>query len=422
MNDPTKKESYHTAWMLILLLWLVYTTSYLGKLNYSANITQIIDSYGITKAQAGIVPTFFFFAYGIGQVFNGLLCNKYNLKWMIFISLFVSGLINLFIAITTEFWLVKWLWMINGFVLSILWPSIMRILSDSLPQKYLGTSSVFLGSTVPIGTLLIYGLSAVYALFDNFKLAFYTAAFCDIIVSVVWLSIYTKSVMYAKAEKESEEKDIQINTATAKSETSNIYHKNNIIFLTVYIVCFFVVGVNLTKDGLMTWVPSILKEEFALSDSLSILLTLFLPILAIFGNAWAVTLHKKIPDYVTHSALLFAIIGIFIGFIIGSLKFELASLMLVGLIAANFLATSLNSLITSIFPLYMRDKLNSGRLAGIINGFAYLGSTISSYGLGIIADNFGWNGVFITLLIFCALVMLVWTGYLIFKRCSKNED
>ena len=34
--------------------------------------------------------------------------------------------------------------------------------------------------------------------------------------------------MYAKAEKESEEKDIQINTATAKSETSNIYHKNNI--------------------------------------------------------------------------------------------------------------------------------------------------------------------------------------------------
>ena len=56
-----KKQSY----LLIFLGWLVYTFSYLGKVNYSANITQIIDFYGITKSQAGMVPTFFFFAYGI---------------------------------------------------------------------------------------------------------------------------------------------------------------------------------------------------------------------------------------------------------------------------------------------------------------------------------------------------------------------
>jgi len=37
--------------LLIFLGWLVYTTSYLGKLNYSANITQIIDFYGISKAE-----------------------------------------------------------------------------------------------------------------------------------------------------------------------------------------------------------------------------------------------------------------------------------------------------------------------------------------------------------------------------------
>ena len=69
---------------LILLGWLLYTTSYLGKLNYSANITQIIDFYGVTKAEAGVAPTFFFFAYGIGQVVNGLLCKKYDIKKVIF--------------------------------------------------------------------------------------------------------------------------------------------------------------------------------------------------------------------------------------------------------------------------------------------------------------------------------------------------
>ena len=49
------------AYLLMFLCWLVYSTSYLGKVNYAANITQIIDYYGITKAQAGSVSTFFFF-------------------------------------------------------------------------------------------------------------------------------------------------------------------------------------------------------------------------------------------------------------------------------------------------------------------------------------------------------------------------
>ena len=109
------------AIFLILLSWLVYTISYLGKVNYSANITQVIDFYGVTKTQAGTVPTFFFFSYGCGQVFNGLFCKKYNIKWMIFISLSVSAIINLVIAASDNFSIVKWLWLVNGFALSVLW-------------------------------------------------------------------------------------------------------------------------------------------------------------------------------------------------------------------------------------------------------------------------------------------------------------
>ena len=79
-----KAKASDGAHLLIFLAWLLYTVSYLGKLNYSANITQIVDYYQISKADAGIVPSLFFFAYGIGQVVNGLLCKKYNIKWMNF--------------------------------------------------------------------------------------------------------------------------------------------------------------------------------------------------------------------------------------------------------------------------------------------------------------------------------------------------
>ena len=103
-------------------------------------------------------------------------------------SLILSGTINLAIALGVPFHLIKWLWMINGFALSILWPTLIRQITEKLPKKYLGKSSIAMGTTVATGTLMIYALSSIYAHFNSFKLAFYTAAFAGISVSVFWLS------------------------------------------------------------------------------------------------------------------------------------------------------------------------------------------------------------------------------------------
>ena len=56
------KNKKSGATFIIFLCWLVYTVSYLGKVNYSANITNIIRFYDVSKSEAGLVPTFFFFA------------------------------------------------------------------------------------------------------------------------------------------------------------------------------------------------------------------------------------------------------------------------------------------------------------------------------------------------------------------------
>lgn len=408
------------AIFLIVLGWLVYATSYLGKVNYSANITQIIDFYGVSKAQAGIVPTFFFFAYGVGQVFNGLFCKHYNIKWIVFISLIISASINLTIAVGSNFEIMKWLWLVNGFVLSMLWPTLIRMLSEYLPKKSLATSSVIMGTSVASGTLVIYGLSAIFAAFNKFKLSFYIAGISVITVAIIWMIFYNKAVSISKREKEAEDAVEEKKTDTPEENKQN-KNDRKILFTSICVLCFCAIGVNLIKDGLTTWVPSILKEEFSMSDSISILLTLFLPVLAIFGNAGALLIHRIIPDYVNHCVATFAVITVFICGIIGSLSLEIISFMIIGLVVVNFLASSLNSLITSIFPLFMRGKVNSGKFAGVINGFCYLGSTISSYGLGAIADNFGWTAVFWTLIAFCAVTFVVWIGYHYVKIYIKRK-
>ena len=65
-------------------------------------------------------------------------------------------------------------------------------------------------------------------------------------------------------------------------------------------------------------------------------------------------------------------------------------------------------------------KINSGMIAGILNGFCYLGSTLSAYGLGLIADMGGWNLVFWLLFGLCVVAIILSVFYLAL-RLKKHK-
>ena len=126
MQENTSRKA---SLSLIFLCWLVYSSSYLGKVNYAANINQVMSYYNVSHSQAGLVSTLLFFAYGACQIINGLLCKKYNLRLIVFIGLFGSGIINLIVGLTTNFVLLTILWLLNGVMLAFLWSSLIRLLS-----------------------------------------------------------------------------------------------------------------------------------------------------------------------------------------------------------------------------------------------------------------------------------------------------
>jgi sugar phosphate permease len=70
--------------------------------------------------------------------------------------------------------------------------------------------------------------------------------------------------------------------------------------------------------------------------------------------------------------------------------------------------------------MFMKGKMNSGMLAGVLNGFCYMGSTVSSYGLGAVADHFGWSAVFTVLTAVCVGCVALIFPYLIAKRVLKK--
>jgi sugar phosphate permease len=139
-----------------------------------------------------------------------------------------------------------------------------------------------------------------------------------------------------------------------------------------------------------------------------------------FGSMFSVRLHKKVSDFVLLCGLLFGasallMTGITAGTAAGSLWIAFG-----GFAAVCFLMTTCNSVITSMFPMFMKGKMNSGMLAGVLNGFCYVGSTVSSYGLGAVADHFGWSAVFTVLTVVCVGCVALTIPYLIVKRVLKK--
>lgn len=368
----------------LLLCWLAYTAAYMGRYSYNSNITAIISSFGVTHAEAGMVTTCFFFAYGAGQVVNGALCKRYPKRWAIPFSLAVSSLLNLAVFFGAPFWTIKYLWLMNGAVQSILWPTLIFVLSRTLPVSYLKRSVLVMSTTVPVGTLLAYGFSSLMAVTGGFSFSFMAGAIVMVFAAGVWLKFYKEP---AAAEE-----------APDNPPPSDNSRPGPALIATIVLLCLFAVANNLVKDGLTTWVPSILKERFGLHDSLSILLTLVLPVLGIFGAACNGALERKVPSFISLSGIWFLAASACVGAVILLLDtgWWWAVLAVFGLISLSMYAV--NNAITSMAPLYLRDKINSGLLAGVLNGFCYVGSTVSSYGLGSVADRFGWNGVFVLLL------------------------
>lgn len=396
---------------LIFLCWAAYTFAYVARLNYSASMVEILSQLGTTKEAAGTVSSFFFFAYGAGQFINGILSKKYNTKYSVTIALSGSCVINIAMTFCRGIDTMKYLWLFNGVFQSILWSSLIKTLSDNLADNKLSKAVMVMSTTVASGTFIAYGLSALFSyLHLKWTLIFYVSSVLVLSIAILWF-IGMSTLQNEKQTREKAEKKEQ----------------DKLTFTPVFIVSLFAILISaitngFIKDGITTWVPSILKEEFGMLSSFSIIVTLLLPLLSVFGTSIVNFLHKKQKDENALNSFFYFGATILSALIILTLNLKSVpvTLALFGGIAC--LMSAINNVITSIVPLYSRDKIDSGLSAGILNTFCYVGSTLATSLLGKIADTSGWNNVFVCILIFAIAAFCFCSFAVLYKKLCSNKN
>lgn len=374
--------------ILIAVCCMVYGFAYAGRYGYNANIAPIMEFYGVTRAEAGLVSTCFFFAYGAMQLVHGILCRFYPKKIVIPAALFLSAALNLTVFFQPPFAAIKYLWLVNGICQSVLWPSLVLTLGETLEPGMMKQAVFVISLATMFGTLISYGGSALFNLFAFFRGSFLLGAVLTVLIGLIWLFSYDRLTAERYVASAGE--------ITTAEKSRKALGGGLVGFLSVCVL--FAAVCNFVKDGLSTWTPVILKEQFGLGDSASMILTLILPVFGLFGSMLALAVNRKIRDYRLMAGVFYVGLSLCLGGLLLSFRGAGVVLTLALLGVISCLAYAVNNVVTSMMPLELRDRVNSGFLAGLMNSATYIGSTASAYGLGRIADGAGWNAVILAML------------------------
>lgn len=391
-TQPEQNYSRKCVMLLLFLSWLVYTAGNVGRMNYAASMVAIIEETNAAKTAAGLVSSFFFFAYGAGQLVNGLLCHRYNSRLFIFGSLVLAAVANLCMPFCKTVSAMKWLWLLNGIVQSVLWSSLVKLQAEYLSEKDVGKSIIVMSTTTAAGTFIAYGISALNVAFFSWRLTFYIASALLVVSSVAWLF----GVGYVQKNMPK----FEVKKAAVAGNGKRISAP---IIVSLCLVCAFAVTDGFVKDGINTWTPNLLFEVYNIESHFSIILTLVLPLVSVFGAYIAKLAYKKIPNDVLLIGLFFVLGGGITALILWLYKHTLFGTVAMFAVVSCVIA-AVNNLITATIPLRLRTLGRSGFFAGILNTFCYVGSTLASFLLGALADGRGWNAVILVLM--CVLLCL----------------
>lgn len=400
-DTESEEQTMRKQKLLILLCCLLYAFAWLGKYNYNANILPVVDYYGVSQADAGLVGTYFFVAYAVFQMIDACFCKRFSKRWVIAGSLVISSVINLILFFRPPFESIRYLVFLNGVCQAPLWPMLLSTLGEALDRKMMDVAVIAMSFSVLLGNVLIYGGSSLFNLGNVFQAIFLFSAILMLLAGAVWFFSY-RALAGERAGKNTSADAGEVAPVAAPGAKPRGTARASVIG--ILIVCSLIATpASFVKNGLNTWTPNILNREFGFGSSLSIAVTLGFSVFGMLGSALSVRVNKRIRDFRALSGFFFLLIMLFLAGAILSLreKWMIPFLISVGCIAS--LTYAILNALTSIMPLELRESINPGFLTGLMNSCASAGGAISTYAVGSIADRGGWNAVFWVLLAISAV-------------------
>lgn len=422
-KDNTSVSKTIANWQkkMFWLMWITYASFYLCRVNISIAMPKIMEEYGLTKSEMGLILSSLFLLYAIGQFINGQLGDKLNSRKIITLGLLSSAILNVVFGFNTGIlFIMVIIWGLNGYFQSMGWGPTVKAMANWFPVKTRGRISGLLGTSYIIGGAFSWFLAGTIIKYFNWRYVFWFPSIFCILIAIHW---------YIRARNAPEEVGLPTLEEQEKGfENRNIRKDNHIGFRntlkitllnpSIWFAGFALFGLNIVRYGFMSWAPTFMFEEQGATISLAAYKAIAFPLAGGLGAVFAGWMSDKVfkSRRAPVAFIMLILLAIF------SYFFKICPsdnwlLSLIILLFIGFFTFGPHILLVAALPADLGTRKAASSVTGFIDGMGYLGAGLTGVGTGYLVDKFGWDAGFyfwISGAIFAAIMTLFLWNY-------KNE-
>lgn len=405
----TKLQNKKDISFFTLLCSVIYFMSYVSRINLSAVFVAVTESGYAAKDAVALALTVCSVTYGAGQLVSGFLGDKFKPHNLIFTGFIITALMNMAVG-TIGGNSVVLLWAINGFAQSLMWPPLVKIMSEKLCEDDYKKAVVKVSWGSSCGTIAVYLLAPIIIKTLTVRFVFVISSVLAVVMSIVVKAAFDKNALFKV------DNVIKGKVRVSEAGETKGFSKAAAALLALLMLAILCQGA--LRDGVTNWTPTYISEIFNLDSSLSILTSVILPIFSVISFTFVSYINRKfVKNELVCAGVVFGI-----GAISGALllliggKSVVAALVLLALLVGSM--HGVNLILVCMTPAYFARYGKVSFVSGLINSSTYVGAAVSTYGIALFTESFGWNktvvlwvGIALVGTAICVGISKAWTSF-----------
>lgn len=413
-----------------------YASMYLIRKNFNISQNDLIEKFGFTKTNLGLIGFWFSITYGVGKTVVSYYGDGKNTKNYLSILLILASICMFGFGIFAgSLSAMIFFYAMNGFFQSAGGPSSYATLSKWSPRKFRGTALGFWNISHNIGgalaaTVAVFGSSVVFN--GDVRGMFLFPALVAATVGIIGLFIGSDSPEAYGLGKSEELFSEKISTEDHETEKNQLtkwqifvkYIVKNPVILGL---CFANVFVYIVRIGIDQWAVVYAKEVLGFSNEVARSGFTHFEMGAILSITWGM-----FSDFIKGRRALTSILSLCLILVLVPIYQHAQSPEVYqwSLFGLGFLVFG-PQLLIGVSALSFVPKSSISVADGVKGTFGYLlGDSFAKIGLGMMADKkltifgkTGWDGTFsaIYLSSIIAIFILIYVAYLEEKKIRQNH-
>ncbi len=299
------------------------------------------------------------------------------------------------------------LWTVNGFAQAMMWPPIVKIMVSTMDEITYGEASVIVSLGSSMGTIFVYLTAPLIITLLSWKFVLFFSASIGLLSVILWAIL--KNRVYDENQTTLAEK-------SEKKTAKFIFPKSAVFPLTF--IALAIICQGMLRDGVTSWMPSLLSDTFEMGNSASILCTVSLAVFSMISFILAGMFYKLFKSEVACAVAIFAFAAL--SALLLTVLFNTGAVTAIVFMALITGAThGVNLMLIGHVPKRFRKYGNISTISGAINACTYIGSAIATYGIAKLSELYDWQFtvavwcvIAVLGVIFCAIAMPKWKKFI----------